>query len=278
MSAKYTVIQYVPDPIADERINVGVLVFDRQIVRTRFVSKWDRIRQFANQDIQFLKNFARGIAETDLPARTLNMFEQNKVLSEELISAMAGSWINTIQFTEPRASLKNVDDLLGDVAERFLYEPRRNKRGFRDRLAAVRAARAGIRHVLAERVGDDASKFLKQQYPVQGKLQSHTFDVAVANGTLYFAANGVSFELPKAKELQVSLDAVAWAINDVRSFDLDIPLAVVALPPKDDTREHKKLLQLYRNTVKVYTGLGAEVITEQDIEPWAARMISRIPV
>ncbi|MBD2294685.1 DUF3037 domain-containing protein [Anabaena sphaerica FACHB-251] len=29
MASKYSVIQYVPDPIADQRINIGVIAFDK---------------------------------------------------------------------------------------------------------------------------------------------------------------------------------------------------------------------------------------------------------
>jgi Protein of unknown function (DUF3037) len=36
MASKYSVIQYVPDPIADERINIGVIAFDNQNIRTLF--------------------------------------------------------------------------------------------------------------------------------------------------------------------------------------------------------------------------------------------------
>ena len=33
MSAFYSVIQFVPDPVADERINAGVVAFDGKVVR-----------------------------------------------------------------------------------------------------------------------------------------------------------------------------------------------------------------------------------------------------
>jgi hypothetical protein len=79
------------------------------------------------------------------------------------------------------------DELLSDVAARFLSEPIRNKRGFRDRRAAVSLATSRIRHALIQRVGDeDADELLKPQSTLQGKRQRHTFDAVVANGVPYF--------------------------------------------------------------------------------------------
>lgn len=59
MVSRYSVIQYVPDAIANERINIGVLVFDEQVVRVKFLSKWNRVVHFApNSDISFLMDFS----------------------------------------------------------------------------------------------------------------------------------------------------------------------------------------------------------------------------
>ncbi|MEM9544071.1 MAG: DUF3037 domain-containing protein [Cyanobacteria bacterium P01_E01_bin.42] len=59
MASRYSIIQYVPDPIAEERINIGVLVFDRQNVKVHFLSNWKRVRYFGRQeDIRTLKSFA----------------------------------------------------------------------------------------------------------------------------------------------------------------------------------------------------------------------------
>jgi Protein of unknown function (DUF3037) len=46
MVSRYSVIRYVPNPSADERINIGVLVSDEQEVRVRFLQNWERVRCF----------------------------------------------------------------------------------------------------------------------------------------------------------------------------------------------------------------------------------------
>jgi hypothetical protein len=43
-------------------------------------------------------------------------------LSEEVLSALAEEWINSIQLTPPRASTRAARDLVDDIARRFLRD------------------------------------------------------------------------------------------------------------------------------------------------------------
>ena len=58
MPAFYSIVQYVPDPVIDERINVGVIVFGEGRVMSRFVDNWRRVRNFGSEGIAFLRKFA----------------------------------------------------------------------------------------------------------------------------------------------------------------------------------------------------------------------------
>ena len=59
MVSRYSIIQYVPNPIADERINIGVVAFNEDAVRTHFLSNWERVRYFGMEDTEFLKKLLR---------------------------------------------------------------------------------------------------------------------------------------------------------------------------------------------------------------------------
>lgn len=61
MSAYYTVVQYVPDPVTDERVNIGVIAFDRGVVRSRFLRNWRRIQQFGSENLAFIKEFVQRV-------------------------------------------------------------------------------------------------------------------------------------------------------------------------------------------------------------------------
>lgn len=55
MSLQWTVVRFVPDVIAGERINVGVVVIDRTMSRrlgvlTRFIRELSPVRDFAGHD------------------------------------------------------------------------------------------------------------------------------------------------------------------------------------------------------------------------------------
>lgn len=43
----YSVIQYLPDFVREERINVGIVVWDKEDVIVRLLSNWDRVRLFS---------------------------------------------------------------------------------------------------------------------------------------------------------------------------------------------------------------------------------------
>src|SRR6266700_2867713 len=51
MPTTYTVVQYVPDPIADERLNVGVIAVSGGRARSRFLTNWRRAERFGNASV-----------------------------------------------------------------------------------------------------------------------------------------------------------------------------------------------------------------------------------
>lgn len=125
MASKYSVIQYVPDPIADERINIGVIAFDNQNIRVRFFQNWlswKRVQIFGMEDIKFLKDFAHRMEKNVKEGYLFSEDNLNEVSYQEIISKIAQEWINSIQITEPRGSLDSVDDLIEDIANIYLRE------------------------------------------------------------------------------------------------------------------------------------------------------------
>ena len=110
MATFYMVIQFMPDPAADKRVNAGVVVFGEGRILVRFVENWGRLQRFGNKDVSFLKQFA-----SDLEKRIKDGTTTEKTLRE-----MAASWRNAIQFTLPRGSLLGLEQLLEDAEDRFL--------------------------------------------------------------------------------------------------------------------------------------------------------------
>ena len=72
MVSRYSIIQYVPNPIADERMNIGVLAFDNENVRVQFLRNWSRVHDFGGENIRFLRDFAK---KCDLSVSWINQVE-----------------------------------------------------------------------------------------------------------------------------------------------------------------------------------------------------------
>src|SRR5215217_2159275 len=156
---RYTVIQFVPDTVADERINIGVMAFRGGDVRARFLTNWTRVRNFVERDTRFLEWFARDI-QANATSAGVGLFDELRgQLNDKAVARLIGEWKNSIQFTPTRTSLKAPADLISDLARWFLVEPESHGRAYRDREDAGRLVAHTVRHAL-DRSGSRVSELL----------------------------------------------------------------------------------------------------------------------
>ena len=276
MVSRYSVIQYVPNPVTDERINVGVLAFDEEQVQVRFLSAWDRVRCFGQRkDIAILKDFARQMEESAESGLLFPGDEADDRPKHERLLKLSRGWMNSIQFTDPKGSLEDVENLIEDMAQTYLLGVEHRIKP-RDRQAAARFVTSHVRKLLQKQFGVDAAKeLLRKDYELPGNRESHMFDVTVANGRPFFAAHGISFEVQTTDAVMGSL---AWMIIDVKQSTPEFPLAVVTLPPKPEMTDHKRLMKLYEKQTHTYKGLGAQVLEEEQVDSWIAQQLEKIHV
>ncbi|BBC24870.1 DUF3037 domain-containing protein [Pseudanabaena sp. ABRG5-3] len=279
MASRYSVIQYVPNPIADERINIGVLVFDEKIVKVHFLRSWERVKCFGKEDIKFLRDFADRMKRASKKGLLFPNDDPNNEQSRvDRLRKVSRGWINSIQFTEPRGSLENVDSLFEDTINTYLVDEIPTEQNVRDRQSAKRIVTSSVKNRLKKRFGkEDADKLFKKDGSaiIKGVSDSHNFDVAVANGHPYLAAHGVSFEIRTHKE---TLDALSWWIKDVKELDSSFPLAIVALPPKPEFPDYSRLFDTYNHTKETYTNLGASVLGEEDLPDWTDHILEKVDI
>jgi Protein of unknown function (DUF3037) len=263
MTSRYSVIQYIPNLIADERINIGVLVFDDETVRVHFLSRWDRVRCFGiSEDISFLKDFAHRMKQSVENGLLFPGDKPDGLPKHERLIEVSKSWANSIQITEPCGSLENVDALLDDVVQNYLFEPLPKKVKLRDRQAAGQIATSHIKKLLKQRYGDERAKeLLRTDYALMGgSKMEHKFDVTVANGSPFFAAHGISFEIQTPEQ----------------ASQPNFPLAVVALPPKPESLERERLEAIYQQTINTYEKYGASVLQEDQVESWVSESLKKV--
>ena len=273
MASRYSIVQYVPNPIADERINIGVVAFDDNDVRVQFLNNWSRVQAFGREDIHFLRDFAKRMNFAASEGLLFPGDEPDGTPKHERLKKIAQGWINSIQFTEPHGSLENVENLLEDIAQTYLVNvvPTKTKRNRQD---AARITTSIIRKTLISYDDKPALKeMLKNDFPVKGSHKQHKFDAVVANGKPYFAAHGISFEVHIPESLP---DSISWMISDVKESDPKLPIGIVALPPKQEWQDYEKLNKVYQTTISTYRSLGAEVLQENEVQPWASYTLDKL--
>ena len=265
------------DPIADERINVGVLVFDDEKVATVFLKSWDRVRCFAMEDIEFLRSFQDRMMRITSVGLLFPGDVDNGQPKHERLQRVATSWINSIQFTEPCGSLASVEQLLEDLPSQFLKEPLiKPKRKLRDRQVAAQLARSSIRTVLKSRFKfQELHRLLNPSHELMGRYKSHKFDVTMMNGRPYFAAHGISYEVGSP---DATTDSVAWMIEDVRGANPTVPIGVLMLPPQPNTFDRSTLQKKYEQRKKIYQEMGAIVLGENDLGDWTEEQLDILDI
>jgi len=281
MLSSYSIVRYVPDPIADERINIGVIVVGEGVMRTRFIEDWRRIQQFGAEDISFLHDFVHDLEKVTNTWQVESDDKQD--WSIDTLTKLSAGWINSIQISTPRASLRTPDELLREISGIFLRERsrtdvatirvendlrERESRPFTKRDVVMLATRE-VETALANRFGDRFERIVKRNSPVRGRVEEHDFDIVGENGHVLFAANGLSFDGRDTPSRLRDIDATAWAIDDVRKEDADIALAIIVRPPQSTSK-------LYARTERIFPNLGAEIVTDDHIDEWAARVARHV--
>jgi len=275
MVSRYSIIQYVPDPIAGERINFGVIAFDDDQIQVRFLEKWGRVQCFSQENSEFLKDFANRMKEATSSGLMVPGEESSDLSRQERLLKISQDWQNSIQITPPRKSLGAVELVADQISGLFLKEPLPEVKSIlRDRTDAAKIAKVMVRDVLQKRFKPDLVKnLLNKTNELPGKRESHQFDATVMNGKPYFAVQGISFEVHPPKH---TTESVSWMISDVRDSNSDIPLAVLVLPPKQNTGKYDELLKLYEQKTELYEDQGATILKEESLGEWADRQLAII--
>ncbi len=275
MASQYSVVQYVPDPIADERINIGVVVIGDSGPRVQFLSNWDRVKRFGKEDIGFLREFASRLAsEIKQAGQELQLKDTGSI--ETRLEKMVSGWKNSIQFTPLRGSLKSSADLLEEARLTFLVDHAREQQGYRDRGQAANATRKAIRLALEKRFSNRSDDFLRANEPIDGRFVKHVFDAVVANGIPYLAAHALSFEIPEPKQLVRVVDAIAFQAEDVKGLSPDLPIGIVVYPPKENAPNYGLALEMLGRARTIFGGLDIPLLGATEVEPWAEPAVDRL--
>ncbi len=246
----FAVVQYVPDPVADERVNVGVLTFGDGRVRSRFIGSWSRVVQLSGQrDVSFLQEAVAALAAST----------EGEIRSSERF------WPAVLQLTEPRGSLLDPDSLLNEMAGRFLKAEPVAIRAARSHQQAASLARKRVKERLFLRFGKEYAGHVRPNLEAIGKNAAHTLDVAIVNGSLLAGMFALSFEVERALEREIK--ATAFSVEDLHERNPRLQLAVAALPPRDDNRD------LFFFARDLFPKFEVPLLVENEIDRWTETIV-----
>lgn len=123
----YTIVRFVPDPISEEFINVGVIAFNEDKILVEQTKDWDRVESFARGgDTEFLKDSLEILKHQ---AKSNKVYWLEKINREreglsrrDLIEKMSRNWINSVQLSPPRASLDTLENLFTYTVKTYLKQ------------------------------------------------------------------------------------------------------------------------------------------------------------
>lgn len=265
MPTYYTVVRYLPSALAEEFVNVGVVVFGDGAIRSRFLSSLKPIRSFAGQKLPGV-DALRELLERD-------------TLREEGLRQIMREWCGSVQFSEPRASLMPAEALLERLAKTFLYrdEPEQERR-FVDKRKVKREAFSTVRNALMERIPLKAEKLLKMDETVRGELRERTFDLVVKNGAPIYAAQAFSFWVDDAERVLREVEIATFEFEDVRKKQKDLPVAAIILAPVVETEPYDAALRTLRSRgVKIVQSEEAAAWAKSDVTPAVESYLAKQP-
>jgi hypothetical protein len=264
MASFYSILQYVADPVRDERVNIGVFAFDQS--RCRFVNTddWSRLRCLAGaQSVPAVKDAVRELRRWD----------------EKEVRTFADRPFGNFNLTQPSASLLSPEELLLFISQRVLPTQAAKRVNYRVKSAVVQVIRRQFRDRLKDRFGPGGVTLLRDK----GRLIYSTKvpvnpDVVIGNGEVQSVVQALSFQEQDENKVQRDVSATGFIIRSIREAQGSIaavPIGVVVVPPKDGSGE---MSRYYDRAMAEFTDRKAHLLDESELGDWAKEQVVRLHV
>jgi hypothetical protein len=101
---KTCIIQYVPDPIRNERFNIGVLSYDDETIQKKYITDWSKLEMYLNRKFDWLKEI------------TEIFVWDHETINSYLTEYQPGS----LKLLGPHGTILSVNEALVDAEKRYL--------------------------------------------------------------------------------------------------------------------------------------------------------------
>lgn len=264
MQCEFSLVRYVPDPVKNEFVNIGVLLREAATdaaaaTVVRFTKDWARVRCVdPDADIEMLEAM-----ETEMRGRLL----EDGTETTPLMATIRDSFSHQLQLTEPKACLaENVSAGMDELMQLYV-EPRRQKerQSVSGRQAIVRSMRTQFEHA---RVWD----LMQKRIAASGYTQpgdSLKIDCGYRpNGTIrMFHAVSLAGDVELAKVLAFSAPGLRTGVARVENAELELTAIVEPLRNgKGEVPVDEDHVQQYRFGVETMEAQQIRVLTVSDLE------------
>lgn len=261
LACEFFLIRYVPDPVKNEFVNIGVLLREAakpEQIQLRFTHDWQRVRCFdPDADTEMLEAL-----ELELRRRLPEKLDGARPLMEVL----RDSFSNAIQVTEARACLAESIPAEMEQLMRMYVEPRKlrkiSKRSGRAAIQAImrnQFERAGVWDLLRKRIA-------VAQYTQPGDPLKIDCGYRPNGVVRMFHAVSLDGDIEMAKVLAFSAPAITEGIARIEKAKLELTAIVEPLKemPNRNRQEEEKIEQ-YRFAVETMEQQSIRVLTTADM-------------
>lgn len=270
MPTFYSVVRIIPDTIAGEFINVGVIAWDGSDVVSRFTRNRGRLRRLTQDHHALLKNFQEWVS---IPGSRLMGIDGDRNLEPVDFGRISTRWRGVLQLTPPRPSMTSAQATVELIASLMMPEtPSRQHVPTRE--DAVRAAKRDLSQTFRMLLGEKNSNVICSRPTLNGRTASHEFDFGVANDNSSPVAMLHALSLAGSSgHYSTQVHALAFSAQDIFSGRDQSPfipsIAAYVLFPD---RENKDATEAAR----ILTQNNVRVISRNNIEGWAKNVASEL--
>lgn len=257
---EFQLIRYVPDPVKNEFVNIGVMLREAgrtETTRVRFTRDWSRVRCMdPDVDTALLEAM-----EGELAARVIDGGTGSKPVMQMLEESLSTS----VQITESRGAL--AESVVAEMEQlmRLYVEPMRErvvrrKSGRAGIAAQMRSTfeRAGVWELMRKRI--PASQYTRPGDPLKLDCGYRpSYDFGTGGVIRIFQAVSLEGDLEAAKVLAYSSDRLRAGVLRVENASLD--LAAIVEPLRTVAGESGEAEDRYRFGVETMEEQGLRVLT-----------------
>jgi Protein of unknown function (DUF3037) len=236
---EFQLIRYVPDPVKNEFVNIGVLLRGGEQSELRFTRDWARVQCLdPDADTEMLEALEIEIGHR-LRAQTVDH-------SRPVIELLEASLSNGVQITESKGYLaESFPAGLEDLMRLYVDPPRRGRsqrRSGRDALLAAMRTRfeqAGVWNLMRKQIR--AADYTEPGDPLR-------IDCGYSNSKVkFFQAVSLETDAAGAKLLAYSAESLREGLKKVQGAELELTAIIEPFEwPKDDSRPDEERSERYK--------------------------------